>query len=44
VDLSDHVEDAAGLLDALSAAPAVVVARSTGGEIALELARRFPTG
>jgi len=42
VDLSDHVDDAAALLDALSATPAVVIGRSTGGEIALALARRFP--
>ena len=42
VDLIDHVEDAAGLLDSLSATPAVVIGRSTGGEIALELARCLP--
>jgi pimeloyl-ACP methyl ester carboxylesterase len=42
VDLGDHVEDAAALLDALSATPAVVIGRSTGGEIALELAHRHP--
>ena len=42
VDLTDHVEDAAGLLDSLSATPALVIGRSTGGEIALELARCFP--
>lgn len=42
VDLADHVDDAAALLDALSATPAVVIGRSTGGQIALELARRFP--
>jgi pimeloyl-ACP methyl ester carboxylesterase len=42
VDLADHVDDAAALLDALQAAPAVVIGRSTGGEIALELAHRFP--
>jgi pimeloyl-ACP methyl ester carboxylesterase len=42
VDLSDHVDDAAALLDALSATPAVVIGRSTGGEIALDLAHRFP--
>lgn len=42
LDLDEHVEDAAGLLDALSATPAVVIGRSTGGLIALELARRFP--
>lgn len=42
VDLADHVNDAAALLDALSAAPAAVVGRSTGGEIALALAHRYP--
>jgi pimeloyl-ACP methyl ester carboxylesterase len=31
VDLTDHVADAAALLDALSATPAVVMGRSTGG-------------
>ena len=42
VDLADQVDDAAALLDALSATPAVVVGRSTGGEIALALAHRHP--
>jgi len=42
VDLTDHVEDAAGVLEALEAAPAVVIGRSTGGLIALELAYRHP--
>lgn len=42
LDLIDHVHDAAALLDALGAAPAVVIGRSTGGQIALELARQFP--
>lgn len=42
VNLIDHVEDAAAMLKALSAAPAVLIGRSTGGEIALELARRHP--
>lgn len=42
VDLADHLNDAAALLDALSATPAVVIGRSTGGEIALALAHRFP--
>jgi pimeloyl-ACP methyl ester carboxylesterase len=42
VDLADHVDDAAALLDALSATPAVVIGRSTGGEIALALAHRHP--
>ena len=42
VDLSDQVDDAAALLDVLSATPAVVIGRSTGGLIAVDLARRFP--
>jgi pimeloyl-ACP methyl ester carboxylesterase len=42
VDLADHVEDAASLLDAVAAERAIVIGRSTGGQIALELARRFP--
>lgn len=42
VDLADHVDDAAALLDSVAARPAVVIGRSTGGQIALELARRFP--
>jgi pimeloyl-ACP methyl ester carboxylesterase len=41
-DLADQVDDAVGLLDALGATPAVVVGRSTGGLIALEVARRAP--
>jgi len=42
VDLARHVDDAAALLEILHAAPAVVIGRSTGGEIALYLAHRFP--
>ena len=42
VNLSDQVDDAVGLLAALTAAPAVIIGRSTGGLIALELARRAP--
>jgi pimeloyl-ACP methyl ester carboxylesterase len=42
VDLADHVDDAAALLDALAEGPAAVIGRSTGGQIALELARRVP--
>lgn len=42
VDLGDHVDDALSLLDALDAAPAIVIGRSTGGLIALELALRAP--
>lgn len=42
LDLVDHVDDAAALLAALHAGPAIVIGRSTGGLIAVELARRFP--
>ena len=42
VGLTEHVDDAAALLEILHAAPAVVIGRSTGGEIALYLAHRFP--
>jgi pimeloyl-ACP methyl ester carboxylesterase len=38
-DLEDQVADAAALLDRLAAESAVVIGRSTGGLIALELAR-----
>lgn len=41
-DVKDHVYDAAALLDTLSATPAVVIGRSYGGEIAIDLARRYP--
>lgn len=37
-----HAEDAAGLLEALDAVPAVVIGRSYGGETAIELALRHP--
>jgi len=40
--VTEHTDDAAALLDALSAAPAVIIGRSYGGEIALDLARRYP--
>lgn len=42
MDLEDHVDDAAALLEILHASPAVVIGRSTGGGIALYLAHRFP--
>lgn len=42
LDLIEHVDDAAALLAALHAGPAVVIGRSTGGQIAVELARHFP--
>jgi len=37
-----EADDAAALLDALDAAPAVVIGRSYGGDVAFELARRHP--
>ena len=37
-----HTDDAAALLDALCAAPAIVIGRSQGGEIAADLASRYP--
>jgi pimeloyl-ACP methyl ester carboxylesterase len=42
LDLATHVADAAALLDALDARPATVIGRSTGGLIALALAREHP--
>lgn len=42
VDLDDHVADAAAVLEAVDAVPALVVGRSSGGQIALELALRHP--
>jgi pimeloyl-ACP methyl ester carboxylesterase len=37
-----HTDDAAALLDALGAAPAIVIGRSYGGNVALDLALRYP--
>lgn len=42
LDMVHHVDDAAALLAALHVGPAVVIGRSTGGQIALEFARHFP--
>ena len=42
LDLIQHVDDAAALLAALHAGPAVVIGPGTGGLIALGLARHFP--
>lgn len=42
VDVAEHADDAAALLDALEATPAVIVARSYGGEVATDLALRYP--
>jgi esterase len=40
--VSEHADDAASLLQALGAVPAVVIGRSYGGEIATDLALRYP--
>lgn len=40
--VSEHADDAAALLDALAAAPAVVIGRSYGGTVAIDLALRYP--
>jgi esterase len=40
--VGEHTDDAAALLDSLSATPAIVIGRSYGGEIAIDLARRYP--
>jgi pimeloyl-ACP methyl ester carboxylesterase len=42
MDVGMHADDAAALLEALGADPAVVVGRSQGGEIAVDLALRHP--
>ena len=41
-DVHEHADDAAALLDALAAAPAVVIGRSYGGATAIDLALRYP--
>ena len=41
-NVAEHAEDAATLLRELDAAPAIVIGRSYGGTVALELARRYP--
>jgi pimeloyl-ACP methyl ester carboxylesterase len=40
--VAEHADDAAALLDALAAAPAVVIGRSYGGTVATDLALRYP--
>jgi pimeloyl-ACP methyl ester carboxylesterase len=42
MDVGVHADDAAALLAALGAGPAIVIGRSQGGEIAVDLARRHP--
>ena len=41
-DVHQQADDAAALIDALDAAPAIVIGRSQGGEIAVDLALRYP--
>ena len=41
-DVHEQADDAAGLVDALGATPAIVIGRSYGGAIALDVALRFP--
>lgn len=40
--MAEQAEDAAALLDALGAAPAVLIGRSYGGAVAIDLALRHP--
>jgi esterase len=40
--VGEHTDDAAALLTALGATPAVVIGRSYGGQVAIELALRHP--
>lgn len=42
MDVGLHADDAAALLAAVGAAPAIVIGRSQGGEIAVDLALRHP--
>jgi esterase len=41
-DVHQQADDAAALIDALAAAPAIVIGRSYGGTIAIDLALRYP--
>ena len=40
--VAEHADDAAALLDALGATPAIVIGRSYGGTVAIDLALRYP--
>ena len=42
MSVAEHADDAAALLDGLGATPALVIARSYGGEVATDLALRYP--
>jgi pimeloyl-ACP methyl ester carboxylesterase len=41
-DVHQHADDAAALIEALRLTPAIVIGRSQGGEIAVDLALRYP--
>lgn len=41
-NVHQHTDDAAALIDTLAATPAIVIGRSHGGEIAVDLALRYP--
>ena len=41
-NVNEQADDAAALIDALAAAPAIVIGRSYGGAIAVDLALRYP--
>jgi esterase len=41
-NVHQHADDAAALIDALAAGPAIVIGRSYGGETAIDLALRYP--
>lgn len=41
-NVHEQADDAAALIDALDAAPAIVIGRSYGGAVALDLALRYP--
>ena len=40
--VAEQADDAAALLDAVAAAPAVIIGRSYGGSVAIDLALRYP--
>lgn len=42
MSVAEHADDAAALLNVLEATPAAVIARSYGGEVAVDLALRYP--
>jgi esterase len=41
-NVHEHADDAAALIEALAAAPAIVIGRSYGGQTAIDLALRYP--